>query len=70
MRDETILGKFGIGHKVDLLAYWLIGLLAYWLIGLLAYCGHFCRYFIVSQRKFLEIPRNYNHSIYLENYIL
>ena len=35
MRDETIIGKFGIGHKVGLLAYWHIGLLAYWLIGLL-----------------------------------
>ncbi len=32
MRDETILGKFGIGHRIGLLTYWLIGLLAYWLI--------------------------------------
>ncbi len=24
MSDETILGKFGIGHKLGLLAYWLI----------------------------------------------
>jgi hypothetical protein len=32
MRNETILGKFGIGHRIGLLAYWLIGLLAYWLI--------------------------------------
>ena len=88
MRDETLIGKFGKGHKmgigllaywligllaywlIGLLAYWLIGLLAYWLIGLLAYCGLFSRYFIVSQRKFLKIPKNYNQFIYLENYTL
>jgi len=35
MIDETLLGKFGIGHRVGLLAYWLIGLLVYWLISLL-----------------------------------
>ena len=59
MRDETILDKFGIGHRVGLLAYWLIGLLAYWLIGLLAYCGHFNRYFIVSTRKFIRTQKKY-----------
>ncbi len=32
MSDETLYGKFGIGHRIGLLAYWLIGLLAYWLI--------------------------------------
>jgi predicted ferric reductase len=78
MRNETILGKFGIGHRISLLAYWLIGLLAYWLIGLLAYwligllayCGLLFRYFIVSTRKYLRILRKYNQYIYLENYIL
>ncbi len=32
MIDETLLGKFGKGYRMGLLAYWLIGLLAYWLI--------------------------------------
>ena len=72
MSDETIIGKFGIGHRVGLLAYWLIGLLAYWLIGLLAYCGLYFQYFIVSTRKFLKskfirIQKKYNQFLFLEN---
>ena len=38
MMNETILGKFGIGHKmgIGLLAYWLIGLL--WTLQPVFYC--------------------------------